>query len=179
MNESDETRRNIVPIRGRAGDHHPDETRMRAFILFATEAARNCSAVERLLAEELQGTDVAVPTKRVIADWCQHDNWHKQADEVWRSTKLWGINELKVLAMANALLGQRRRNEILQGKWVGNNDAAAQFLKAGELSDRFVERVIPLSMMQMPQEASAVEVTQNRDEREAKAKGNMITRKSG
>src|SRR5829696_3374166 len=140
----------VVPVRGLPGVAHSDEVRMRCFVLYATEAGRNCASVETLIAEELDGTQEPVPTRQVIASWARDDQWSLQADELWRKTKVWGFRELQVLALSNALLGQRRRHEVLLGHYRNDNDTAAQYLKAGELSDRFIERVLPLSAMKPP-----------------------------
>lgn len=166
----------IVPLRGLPGVAHPPEVKARCFILFATEAGRNCAAVERLIAEELAGTDQLIPTRKTVSGWCRDERWAEQADDLWRNTKLWGLNELKVLSMANALLGQRRRHEVLLEKYSGDNDTAAHYLKAGELSDRFIERVLPLSSMETPAPEAADNEDLPREALEAQAKSAMIQR---
>lgn len=176
MTGDDTTHGSIVPIRrGVAGVAHDDETRARCFVLYATVAGRNYAAVERLLAEERSGSDLPVPSRSVIQTWGNEDRWAQQADDIWRNTKQWTHEQLQVIALANVLLGQQRRHEVLQGKLEGNNDLAAQYLKAGELSDRFVERVLPIKSMRPP-EVERNEEDMTKEEREHLA-ANRIARK--
>src|SRR5512134_2602562 len=137
-------------MRGTPQVRFSTETKARCFVLFATMAGRNCAAVERLIQEELTGTGEPVPTRQTIATWARAEGWAAQADDLWRTTKSWSREQLQVLALANMLLGQQRRHEVLLGQYLDRPDVAAQYLKAGELSDRAIERILPLSAMQPP-----------------------------
>ena len=177
MSEHEILSAEIVPVRRSVpGVPHSDETKTRCFVLYSTEGGRNCASVERLIGEELEGTEEVVPTRQTIAGWARDEQWSAQADELWRKTKLWGARELQVIAIANAVLGQRRRHEVLLGNYRGDNDIAAQFLKAGELSDRFIERVLPLSAMKPPVEEETDTEDLPRDEREALARQALVQR---
>jgi hypothetical protein len=167
----------IVPSRGLPGVAHAPEIKARCFVLYSTEAGRNCAAVERLIAEELDGTREGVPSRQTIAGWARDEQWSSQADNLWRSTRRWGVRELQVIAIANAVLGQRRRHEVLLGKYRGDHATAAQYLKAGELSDRFIERVLPLSSMEAPPRHEADTEDVPREVAEARALAAMIQRK--
>ena len=181
MNENTEpTTAAIVPLRrGLPGVAHTVETKTRCFVLYATAAARNCAAVERLIAEELAGTGEPVPTRQSIAAWARDDAWDTQADELWRNTKQWGLRELQVIALANALLGQQRRHEVLLGLYRSDSDTAAQYLKGGELSDRFIERVLPLSAMRAPELEPQDLSGLSREQREALARQSLSAAQNG
>lgn len=146
----------IVPIGAHVRDFVPpgtygEDMRARAFILWATEGGRNLRSVQALLSEELSGTSLPTPSIPTLSEWSRDENWTEQADGLWRSTKFWGARQLQVLALANAMLGQRRRHEILTGTFTGDTAAALVCLKAGELSDKLVRDVLPLSAMMAPE----------------------------
>jgi len=128
---------------------------MRCFILFSTTGARNCSAVWRLISEECQGSGERVPSEASIREWAREDRWGEKADDVWRSTRGWHLRELQTLALANMMLGQQRRHEVLLGQYEHDMSLALQYLKAGELSDKLVRDVLPLIAMRPPEEVSA------------------------
>jgi hypothetical protein len=145
-----------------------DDVRARCFVHFATDAARNCAHVERLMAAELEGTDEPIPTRQTVAAWARDDGWHRQADDLMRSTRDWTREQLQAYVFANALLGQRRRHEVLLGM-VTDPAQAAMYLKAGELADRFVERVLPLTAIRPPEDRQDEDDDLPREEREARA----------
>jgi hypothetical protein len=160
----------IVPlVRGDPYVPFSDDVRARCFVHFATDAARNCAHVERLMAAELEGTDEPIPTRQTIAAWAREDGWHRQADDLMRSTRDWTREQIQVYVFANALLGQRRRHEVLLGI-VTDPAQAAMYLKAGELSDRFIERVLPLTAIRPPEHEAADTSELPREEREARAR---------
>ena len=132
-----------------------EEMRARAFILWATEGGRNLRATRALLHEELEGTTLPTPSVVTLGEWSREERWAEQADGLWRSTKFWGAKQLQTLALANAMLGQRRRHEILTGMFTGDTGAALVVLKATELSDRLIRDILPLSVMSAPPEQSA------------------------
>ena len=152
----------IVPLRGLPGVAHSEDTKARCFVLYATAAARNCADVERLIAEELDGTSEVVPTRQAIAGWARDEQWAEQADDVWRNTKRWGKREPEVIALSNAMLGQQRRHEVLMGKY--------------NLADRTIERVLPLGAMEGPPEPAIETKDVPREAGEAQAKSAMIQR---
>lgn len=175
---SDETGNDIAAIvpfvRGDTHVRFPDEMRARCFVHFSTDAARNCAEVERLIAEEFQGTNDPVPTARSIAMWAREEGWHEQADALWRATEGWSIEQLRVYVLANAILGQRRRHEVLTGK-ITDNDTAARYLKAGELSDRFIEKILPIGALRPPDTSKAEFDWQNASTEEKEAYAREIT----
>jgi hypothetical protein len=149
----------IVSIGPHVRDHVPpgtygEEMRARAFILWATEGGRNLRATRRLLSEELEETGLPTPSVVTLSEWSREEQWSEQADGLWRSTKFWGARALQTLALANAMLGQRRRHEILTGSFTGDTGAALVMLKAGELSDKLIRDVLPLAAMMAPPEAT-------------------------
>jgi hypothetical protein len=149
---SDHIEGQIVAIRPsvRANEPYDPAVRARCFVLYSTVAARKCAAVARLIAEELAGSGDRIPAVSTIAEWCRDEAWPSQADDLWRSTKHWGARELQVISLANAMLGQQRRHEILLGEYEERMGLALQYLKASEISDRFLRDVLPLAVMQAP-----------------------------
>lgn len=161
--------------RGSPAVAHSDEMRARCFVHYSTDGARNCAEVERLIAEELQGTHERVPTRQCIGDWAREERWHEQADALWRATEGWSIEQLRVYVLANAILGQRRRHEVLTGK-ITDNDTAARYLKAGELSDRFIEKILPIGALRPPAAPARADEVLSVEEREARAQAAIVRR---
>ena len=172
-NDSDGDTGTVVPfVRGDAQVRHDDETKVRCFVLYGTMAGRNCAAVERLIAEEYDGTGLPVPTRAAIARWAADERWAEQADDMWRSTKARTLFELQVMAASNAMLAQKRKQDVLLGRYDGREMTGALHLKAAELSDRFIERVLPLASIHAP-EPERDTSGMSRDEKEALARKAM------
>lgn len=142
-----------VPIlRGLPTVPHATETRVRCFELYATVAARNCAHVERLFQREVAGTDIPVPTRAAISEWAREEGWSRQADEMWRKTKNWGVEQLRAYVFANAVLAEKNRHDVQLGLYAEDTNQALVLLKAGELADRKLERVMPLDQLKPGQE---------------------------
>jgi hypothetical protein len=141
-------------------------------------AARNCADVEILYREEV-GPDEPIPTRQVISTWARQDAWAEQADDIWRNTKGWTHEQLRVIYASSALLAAHRRHEILIGKGldgVPNDIKASLQLKAGELSDRAVERIFPLGRMQPGEKSTEDTKDMTRDEAESAARRRIVAR---
>jgi hypothetical protein len=128
---------------------------MRTFIVYATTGARNARATARLMTDEL--APERAPNYSTIAEWAREDDWAGKADDVWRTTKGWHLRELQTLALANMMLSQQRRHEILLGQYEEQMGLALQYLKAGELADKLVRDVLPLIAMRPPEELTSDE----------------------
>jgi hypothetical protein len=160
---------------------HTEEIRARAFTLYATMGARNIRATTRLLTEELAGTGERVPHVSTIAEWAREEQWSEQADSLWRSTKNWQVRQLQTIALGAAMLGQQRRYQVLLGEYEEQMGLALQYLKASELTDRFLRDVLPLSVMQAPPQLNAEdeEATLSTNEKADLARSRLIKRVKG
>jgi hypothetical protein len=169
----------VVPfVRGDArAVRHDELIKIRCFELWGSLAARNCAHVARLLAAELDGLDVKIPDRRTIQEWAQREEWGKQADEEWRSTEDWTVEQMRAHVLANALLAEKNRHDIQMGLYEGREMHAAVLLKAGELSDRKQERVLPLSAIRPREKPKEIE-DMPRDEAEAHARALNVRRKT-
>jgi hypothetical protein len=160
---------------------YDEDMRARAFVLWTTEAGRNCAAVARLLAEEFANEGLNTPHRSVIAVWASQDDWANQADEMWRNTRLWSARQLQTVALGNVLLASRRRQEVLLGKYDEDIGAGLLMLKAGELADRLVRDVLPLDLMSAPPEMRSVdeEASLSTGEKATLARTRLIRRVKG
>jgi hypothetical protein len=147
-----------------------------AFRLWATVAGRRPAAVERLLARELPA-GTAIPTQQAIGNWARGEDWAARADDLWRINHGAMLYELQLLTASNFLLSQIGKQDVLTGAYAGREMEGALILKAGELSDRLMERgVVPLIPVP-PDTAGTDESHLSRAEREARAGERMARRK--
>lgn len=167
-------------VRGTPQVRYSDGVKGRAFTLYGTIAARNSAAVEKLLREELAGTGEPIPSRQTVSGWARNENWAAQVDAEWRNSKDWTHDQLRVLALGNAILAAQRRHEILLGVGLEDMDPgnrALLQLKAGELSDRAIERILPLSAMQpAPARIENDDPGLSRGEKEARARLRIVRR---
>jgi hypothetical protein len=163
-------------VRGEPRVAHSDEVRQLAFVLWATVGGRPPAAVERLLAQELPD-GVPLPTQQAIGSWARADDWAALADGYWRANHRDILQRLQLLTAANFYLSQVNKHEIQTGAYAGREAEAAVLLKAGELSDRLMERgVVPL-LPPVPEERPDDDAGLSRQEREAKILERMAQRK--
>jgi hypothetical protein len=151
------------------------ETRTRCFVLYATFAARNCAAVQRLYAAEVASLEIPVPDVRTIQIWAAEDDWMRQADDLWRNTKGRTAYELQIISQANTMQGAKALHDILTG--LDQRDATERVitLKAIEVALKAREKLPELSRIEPP-EADIDTSDMPREEREALAMSS-ITRK--
>jgi hypothetical protein len=163
--------RALVPlVRADTGVRHSEEVKTRAFVLWATVGGRSATATRRLLEAEADEGQ-AVPTDRTIRTWAAADGWAAQADGLWGDVATRGktLHDLKLLMFTNFVLSQEVKRDAMTGAYAGREAAGVLALKAGELSDRLVERgVLTLAVPAPPQE-QADESQLSRREREALA----------
>jgi hypothetical protein len=167
----------VVPfVRGESGVACSRDVKEFAFRLWATAAGRRPAAVERLLRREL-GPDVPIPTQQTIGRWARAENWAARADDHWRINHGQSLYELQLLTASNFLLSQIGKQDVLIGAYAGREMEGALILKAGELSDRLMERgVVPLIPVP-PDNGGTDESHLSRAEREARAGERMARRK--
>ncbi len=157
----------IIPfVRGDVQVRFPDEVKIRCFELYATVAARNAAHVERLYSREMAGTGEPIPTRQMINRWAKDEGWTRQADEMWRKTKNWGIEQLRAFVFANAVLAEKNRHDVQLGLYAEDSNQALVLLKAGELADRKLERVMPLAQLQPAQDETTDDELSNAEKQQ-------------
>lgn len=169
-----------APHRIQPGQSYDPEVKARCFVLYSTAGGRNCAAVERLYAREVEGTNEPVPSRKVIAAWAADEAWATQSDNLWRNTKHWTHDQLRVLGLANTIAAAQHRHDLLTGKGLDGLDNATKAmiqLKAGELSDRAIERILPLGAMKPPDDLTETNEELSRADREGQAKLRIVARK--
>jgi hypothetical protein len=168
----------VAFVRGSQGVDYALEVKEFAFRLWATAGGRRPAAVERLLARELpEGTPI--PTQQTIGRWAVEDGWAARADDHWRINHGAMLYELQLLTASNFLLSQIGKQDVLAGAYAGREMEGALLLKAGELSDRLMERgVVPL-LPAPPDAGTDDDAGLTRAEREARAGERMAQRKHG
>jgi hypothetical protein len=145
--------------------------------LWASVAGRRGAAVERLLAREL-ALGTPIPTAQSINNWARAEGWAARADHHWRVNHPDILYELQLIAASNFYLSQLNKQDIQTGAYAGREMEAALLLKAGELSDRLMERgVVPLLPAPREQRMDDDEEGLTRAEREARIGARMAARK--
>jgi len=171
----------VVPfVRGKPGVESSPEIKERARILWCTQASGDAAATARLLAKELEGSDEPTPARQTIARWARDEQWAAQADAAWAdmATRDRTMFELQRLVVNNMVLGEVRKRDVLTGAYDHDTEVGTMMLKASDLAGRTVERVIAALRMPEPPAPQVDDLDAlERGEREARALGEMATRK--
>jgi hypothetical protein len=168
----------IVPIqRGIPGREFADDVKDMAFALWSTFCNGDAAATERMLRREL-GEGEPVPTAQTIRNWARGEDWRSAQAAGWRSMAKRSAYELRRVMIANVMLAQKIKRDVMTGAYTDDVANGALVLKGAELADRLLERaVIALSIPDEPDEPPD-DADLTREAREAQALSAMAQRKA-